>query len=75
MTGGLRVAGAGLVIGGIGAVVASRVLRSFVTGVSLYDPLSLTLAPVLVLLACAAACLVPAWRAASADPLTSLRAD
>jgi ABC-type antimicrobial peptide transport system permease subunit len=75
MTGGLRIAGAGMVIGGIGAVFASQVLRSFVTGVSLFDPLSLALAPALVLLASAAACLVPAWRAASADPLTSLRAD
>jgi putative ABC transport system permease protein len=75
VAGGLRVAGAGILIGGIGAVATGRIIRSFLTGVSPADPVALTLAPVLMVLASVAACLVPAWRAASVDPIASLRVD
>src|SRR5579864_3933689 len=75
VAGGLRVASAGILVGGIGVLVTGRILRSFVTGVSPDDPVALTLAPALMVVASVAACLVPAWRAASVDPITSLRVD
>lgn len=75
VAGGLRVAGAGILVGGIGALVTGRIIRSFLTGVSPADPVALTLAPTLIVVASIAACLVPAWRAASVDPVTSLRVD
>ncbi len=75
VAGGLRVAGAGILVGGIGALVTGRIIRSFLTGVSPADPVALTLAPALIVVASIAACLVPAWRAASVDPIASLRVD
>jgi predicted permease len=75
VAGGLRIAGAGILVGGIGAFVTGRIIRSFLTGVSPADPVALTLAPAAMILASIAACLVPACRAASVDPITSLRVD
>ena len=75
VAGGLRVAGAGILVGGLGALATGRFLRSFLTGVSPNDPVALTLAPALIVVASVAACLMPAWRAASVDPITSLRVD
>ena len=50
-------------------------MGSFLFGVSAMDPLVLTLASVLVLLLALAACLLPARRAASVDPMQALRAE
>ena len=72
---GLKLAVAGCVIGLVGAVAASRLMGSFLFGVSAMDPLVLTLASVLVLLLALAACLLPARRAASVDPMQALRAE
>jgi putative ABC transport system permease protein len=62
--------------GGAGAlalVALSRVLRSYLFGVSPADPVSLGLASTVLLLAALAAAYVPARRAASIDPLAALR--
>lgn len=70
---GMRLTGLGVVIGLIGAGLASRALVSLLFGVSPLDPL--TYAGVTVLLGgvALAACGVPAWRAAQIDPAQTLR--
>ena len=65
----------GCALGLLGAVAASRLLRTLVFGVSPFDPLVLALAAVLVLMLAMAASLLPARRAASIDLIKSLRAD
>jgi putative ABC transport system permease protein len=72
---GLKLAVAGCVIGLVGAIAASRLMGSFLFGVSAMDPLVLTVASLLVLLLALAACLLPARRAASVNPMQALRAD
>ena len=72
---GLKLAAAGSIIGLAGAIAASRLLKTFVFGVSTLDPLVLVLAAVLVLMLAMAASLLPARRAASIDPMKALRAE
>ena len=72
---GLKLAVIGCAIGLVGAIAASRLMGSFLFGVSAMDPLVLTLASVLVLLLAVAACLLPARQAASVDPMQALRAE
>jgi putative ABC transport system permease protein len=71
---GSKLAAAGCVIGLIGAVAASRLLQSLVFGVRTWDPLTLGVAAVLVMLLALGASLLPARRAASANPVEALRA-
>ena len=71
---GAKLAGAGCVIGLIGAVIASRLLQSMVFGVKTWDPVTLGVAAVLVMLLALAASLLPARRAAAANPVEALRA-
>ena len=59
----------------VGAIAASRLLKSFVFGVSTLDPLVLVAAAVLVLMLAMAASLVPARRAATINPTQALRAE
>ncbi len=72
---GTKLALAGCGIGLLGAVAVSRLLRSFLFQVSGLDPLVLVLSAVLVLLLALVACLLPARRAASVDPMEALRAE
>ena len=72
---GLKLAVIGCVLGLVGAMAASRLMGSFLFGVSAMDPLVLTLASFLVLLLAVAACFLPARRAASVDPMQALRAE
>jgi len=67
--------GVGLVVGTVGALLATRVLRGMLFGVSPHD--SVTLAAVGLLLAAVgvAACWLPAARAARVDPAVALRAE
>jgi putative ABC transport system permease protein len=69
-----KLAVAGCAIGLAGAAAASRLLGSFLFGVSPFDPLVLTLAAVFVLLLASLASLLPALRAASIDLMSVLRA-
>lgn len=71
---GAKLAGAGCLIGLIGAIAASRLLRTLVFGVSTLDPVVLTLAALLVLLLALGASFFPARRAAAANPVEALRA-
>ncbi len=74
-TSAAKLAIAGSVIGLLGAAAASRLLTSFLFGVSPFDPLVLTLAAIFVLLLAMVASLLPALRAASVSPVKALRAD
>jgi putative ABC transport system permease protein len=70
-----KLALAGCALGLLGAAAASKLLQTLVFDVSPFDPLVLTLAAVFVLMLAMAASLLPARRAASIDPMKSLRAD
>ena len=70
---GLRLALAGVVLGGLGAAVAGRVLESMLYGVSAADPLALGAAAALLLVVAVVANFVPARAAARVDPLRALR--
>ena len=72
---GMRLAGAGIAIGLVGALGVTRVMRALLYETSPTDPL--TFAAVVPLLAAAAllACWVPARRAMRADPIVALRCE
>jgi putative ABC transport system permease protein len=72
---GTKLALAGCAIGLLGAFAVSRLLQSFLFQVSGLDPLVLGSAAILVLLLTLVACLLPAMRAASVDPMEALRAE
>jgi putative ABC transport system permease protein len=72
---GMMVAGIGVLIGLAGALAIARSLRSVLDDVQTSDPLSLCIAAVLFALITTAACLIPALRAANADPMATLRHD
>ena len=72
---GAKLAAVGCAIGLIGAGAASGLLRSLLFGVSPFDPWVLSMAAVAVLLLALAASALPATRAASIDPMQSLRGE
>jgi ABC-type antimicrobial peptide transport system permease subunit len=75
LSSGMKLAATGCVIGLVGALFASRLLKSFVFGVSTFDTLVLTLAGCMVLLLAAVASLLPARHAAAINPVEALRAE
>lgn len=72
---GAALTAAGIAIGGAGALLLSRYLRSLLYGVDVRDPASIALAVAAITLVALAACVIPARRATRADPVTALRAD
>jgi ABC-type antimicrobial peptide transport system permease subunit len=72
---GVRLVIYGAVLGLIGYVAVSRLLRSLVFDISPLDPLSLLLGPVVLLVVAAVACWLPARRAARVDPMVALRTE
>jgi putative ABC transport system permease protein len=72
---GFRLIAAGVAIGIAGALVASRVLRSFLFEVEPTDPLTLAAAGALFVAVSVVACWVPTRRAAAVDPLEALRCE
>ncbi len=72
---GAKLALIGCAIGLGGAAAASGILRSFLFGVSPFDPLMLSVAAIGVLLLALAASGLPALRAASIDPMHALRSE
>lgn len=72
---GAKLAAIGCVIGLAGAAAASGLLRSMLFGVSPFDPLVLFVAAVCVLILAVAASTLPAFRAASIDPMKALRGE
>src|SRR4029079_7352306 len=72
---GLALVGAGLMVGLAGAFVLTRFMQSLLYGVTPTDPITCVGVGTLVILAAAAASLIPAHRATRIDPITALRAE
>ena len=72
---GARLGLAGCGIGAIGAVFATRLLRSQLFQVDPLDPYVLTMAAIAIFLLALAASVVPARRAASIEPMQALRSE
>jgi putative ABC transport system permease protein len=72
---GLTLTGAGLLIGTVGALAATRLIRTLLFHVSVRDPWTLSGACILLTAVAFAACLVPARRASRIDPAIALRND
>jgi len=70
---GLWLAGAGVVLGAIGAVAAARFVRSLLYGVGNDDPATFVAAAAMIVVVSLAASYVPARRAARLDPVAALR--
>ncbi|HXT47403.1 MAG TPA: ABC transporter permease [Gemmatimonadaceae bacterium] len=66
---------AGIAIGLGGAVLAGRVLRGMLFGVTAVDAATYAAVVMLLLAVAVAACAVPAWRATQVDPLISMRTE
>ena len=63
----------GVLFGSIGAYLAGRAMRGMLFGVNAIDPTAFLIVTGLLLLSAILACLAPALRAASVDPMTALR--
>jgi putative ABC transport system permease protein len=74
-TSAAKLAVVGCAIGLLGATAAARLLKSFLFGVSPFDPWCLILATFFVLLLALAASVLPARRSASIEPMQALRTD
>jgi predicted lysophospholipase L1 biosynthesis ABC-type transport system permease subunit len=75
MTRGLALAGAGVALGLLGALGATRLLASLLFGVQPTDVTTLAIVIPSILALAAIACLLPAWRASRLDPVVVLRAE
>jgi ABC-type antimicrobial peptide transport system permease subunit len=71
--GALALARVGLTIGVAGALALTRLVESFLFGVSATDPMTFVAAAALLLVVTGAAAYLPARRAANVDPMTALR--
>jgi predicted permease len=75
VAGGLKVVSAGLAVGTIGALIATRFLESSLFGVSPTDPATFVVVVLLLLVVTLAAQLVPVVRALRVDPAVALRTE
>ena len=71
----LAMSGLGVLLGAAGAVALTRLLRSFLFGVTPTDPLTFAAVAFLLALTGLVAGSLPAWRAARVDPATVLRVE
>ncbi len=70
---GVSFAGGGIVVGLAGAWFAARVLETLLYGVSAVDPLTFATVPAILMGVTLLATWAPAYRAASVNPVTTLR--
>ncbi len=70
---GLVVTAVGIVVGLVASIALTRVMTSYLVGVSATDPLTFAGVPVVLLGVAALASYLPARRAASIDPVRALR--
>ncbi|NOT06796.1 MAG: ABC transporter permease [Gemmatimonadales bacterium] len=72
---GLRLTAAGMVLGGIGALLLSRFLEGMLFGVGTRDPVTLIGVAAVLVVTGLLACLAPALRAVRVSPLEALRGE
>jgi predicted permease len=72
---GVKLAGAGIAVGFLGAFLATRLLQSMLFGITATDPLTYGTMAAGVAAITLLACAIPAWGAATLDPLVALRQD
>jgi ABC-type antimicrobial peptide transport system permease subunit len=72
---GTMMVGAGVLLGIAGALAVSGVLQNILYSVKPMDPPTYVVAAATLLSMGIAACIIPAWRAASADALAALRSE
>ena len=72
---GLRLLVIGVVVGIAGAFTASRLIRSLLFEVNAADPLVYAAVTLVLGIAAAVACWIPAHRASRTDPIITLRAE
>jgi len=70
---GLRLAGVGLLLGAIAALLLTSALSSLLFGISGHDPLTFGAASLGLAAAAVLACYIPARRATKVDPIIALR--
>jgi putative ABC transport system permease protein len=70
---GMKLLGAGIVLGEIASLLVTNLLSSEIWGVSARDPLTLGGIAAIVVLAGVIACLLPARKASRVDPMVALR--
>jgi ABC-type lipoprotein release transport system permease subunit len=70
---GLVVTAAGLCVGMFAASVLAQAIKSLLFGITAVDPLAYAVAPLVLLPIAAAACMLPAYRAAAVEPAAILR--
>ena len=75
MSHGLLLIAFGLAAGLAGAVTLSRALAGMVYGIRLLDPVTFLSVPFVLSIVALIACVIPARRAASVDPIVALRRD
>jgi ABC-type antimicrobial peptide transport system permease subunit len=68
-----RMAGLGIAIGLIAAVLVSRYVESQLYGMKAADPMVFAAGAALLALVAAAAALVPGWRASRIQPIVALK--
>ena len=69
---GLQLTATGIVIGGIAALILTRLMGDLLYKVSPHDPLAFGSALAVITIASLAACFFPAWRATRIDPVQAL---
>jgi ABC-type antimicrobial peptide transport system permease subunit len=73
VTRGMKLSMAGVGLGLAAAAALTQLMESVLFGVSPLDPLTLTVAPAVLILVALLASYLPAYRAAQADPKIALR--
>jgi putative ABC transport system permease protein len=71
----VRIVLVGLAIGMVSALLATRLMQGLLFGVSATDPMTYAGVAAVVCIVGIAACMLPLWRALTADPVKALRAE
>ena len=73
MSRGLLLTASGVAIGGVAAIMLTRLMGNMLYKISPHDPLAFGMAFAVITVASLAACFLPAWRATRIDPVQALR--